>query len=186
MFLVLNAVREIAYECRPTWRYFRDARLTHFPSCSSDHVGAYIRFAATGLADSPGNEVMKMPWLQTAVAILHMFLSVGIIALVLLQRGKGADAGAGFGAGASGTVFGAHGSASFLSRTTAAFVILFFITSLTLAYFGNRELKTTSVMDRVSAPTDGGSSNSARLRIPDSSTTEPAAVESAPNPPVRK
>ena len=57
---------------------------------------------------------------------------------MLLQRGKGADAGAGFGAGASGTVFGARGSASFLSRTTATLAALFIVTSLTLAYMGGR------------------------------------------------
>ena len=57
--------------------------------------------------------------LQSILLIGHVILSAGIIALVLLQRGKGADAGAAFGSGASGTVFGAKGSANFLSRTTA-------------------------------------------------------------------
>ena len=69
---------------------------------------------------------------------------------MLLQRGKGADAGAGFGAGASGTVFGARGSASFLSRTTATLAALFIATSLTLAYMGGRKAKRRrSVIDRV-------------------------------------
>ena len=73
--------------------------------------------------------------------------------LVLLQRGKGADAGAGFGAGASGTVFGARGSASFLSRTTATLAALFFATSLTLAYLGGRKPEAPkSVIDRVTEP----------------------------------
>src|SRR5690349_6527624 len=78
-----------------------------------------------------------MNWLNTFAMIAHLFLAVGIIGLVLIQRGKGADAGAGFGSGASGTVFGARGSANFLSRTTAIFAGLFFVTSLTLAYFSN-------------------------------------------------
>ena len=75
-----------------------------------------------------------MNWLQTLAVVFHVLLAVAIVALVLLQRGKGADAGAGFGAGASGTVFGARGSASFLSRTTAVLATLFFLTSLGLAY----------------------------------------------------
>jgi preprotein translocase subunit SecG len=77
-------------------------------------------------------------------------IAVAIVALVLLQRGKGADAGAGFGAGASGTVFGARGSASFLSRTTATLAFLFIVTSLTLAYMGGRTpAAPKSVIDRV-------------------------------------
>lgn len=75
--------------------------------------------------------------------VLHVFLSVGIIALVLLQRGKGADAGAalgGGGGGTSGSVFGSQGSANFLSRATAVLATAFFIVSLTLAYLAaNRE-----------------------------------------------
>lgn len=95
-----------------------------------------------------------MNWLNTAAMILHMFLAVGIVGLVLLQRGKGADAGAGFGAGASGTVFGARGSSSFLSRTTGILAALFFITSLTLSYLGGKQTtKESSVVDRVPAVT---------------------------------
>lgn len=75
---------------------------------------------------------------QSVILGIHVFLALGIIALVLLQRGKGADAGAGFGAGASGTVFGARGSASAFSRATAVLAALFFITSLTLAYLSGR------------------------------------------------
>ncbi len=89
-----------------------------------------------------------MNWVQTATMIVHLFLCVAIVGLVLLQRGKGADAGAGFGAGASGTVFGARGSASFLSRTTAVLVTLFFATCLTLAYLGGKPKLGNSVMDR--------------------------------------
>jgi preprotein translocase subunit SecG len=75
---------------------------------------------------------------QQVILIIHVFLALGIVGLVLLQRGKGADAGAGFGAGASGTVFGARGSASAFSRATAILATLFFITSLTLAYLSGR------------------------------------------------
>ena len=74
--------------------------------------------------------------LHMALTILQVFSSVAIIFLVLLQRGKGADAGAGFGAGASGTVFGARGARTALSRATAIFAAIFMINSLALAYTG--------------------------------------------------
>jgi len=69
---------------------------------------------------------------------VHILLALMIIGLVLLQRGKGAEAGAGFGSGASGTVFGARGTATLFSKLTAVFAALFFATSLTLAYLGTR------------------------------------------------
>ena len=77
-------------------------------------------------------------------------IAVAIIGLILLQQGKGADAGAAFGSGASGTVFGARGSASFLSRATAVLATLFFITSLSLAYLASSSAKSTaSVLEKV-------------------------------------
>lgn len=65
---------------------------------------------------------------------IYVVLAITLVVLVLLQHGKGADAGAAFGSGASGTVFGARGSATFLSRATAALATLFFVLSLGLAY----------------------------------------------------
>ena len=79
-----------------------------------------------------------MDSIQTTVLIVHTLIALGIIALVLLQRGKGAEAGAAFGAGASGTVFGARGSTNFFSRTTAILATAFFATSLTLAYISSQ------------------------------------------------
>ncbi len=76
--------------------------------------------------------------LQNLITILHGILCFAIVGLVLLQRGKGADAGAGFGAGASGTVFGARGSATFFSKLTAVLATLFFMTSISLAWFATR------------------------------------------------
>ncbi|HHH38492.1 MAG TPA: preprotein translocase subunit SecG [Sedimenticola sp.] len=73
--------------------------------------------------------------MQTILVVLHLFLALGLIGLILIQHGKGADAGAAFGSGASGTVFGAQGSANFLSRATALLATLFFLTSLTLAWY---------------------------------------------------
>ena len=88
-----------------------------------------------------------MNWLHTATLVIHVLLAAAIVGLVLLQRGKGADAGAGFGAGASGTVFGARGSASFLSRSTAVMAALFFWTSLALAYMSGKATGPASVTD---------------------------------------
>jgi len=118
-----------------------------------------------------------MNWLNTFAMIVHLFLAVGIIGLVLIQRGKGADAGAGFGAGASGTVFGARGSANFLSRTTAIFAGLFFVTSLTLAYFSNRGpvAADISVIDKDVATSSSSSSVVAPV-LPTSAAPEPPAV----------
>ena len=79
-----------------------------------------------------------MDTIQKAVLIAHTLIALLIIVLVLLQRGKGADAGAAFGAGASGTVFGARGSASFFSRATAVCATAFFVSSLTLAYLSSQ------------------------------------------------
>jgi preprotein translocase subunit SecG len=88
-----------------------------------------------------------MTTLTTLALIAHVLIAMSIIGLVLLQRGKGAEAGAGFGAGASGTVFGAKGSANFLSRSTAVMATLFFASSLTLAYLNSNRQPTASLMD---------------------------------------
>jgi preprotein translocase subunit SecG len=88
-----------------------------------------------------------MTTLHTLVLIFHVLVAIFIVGLVLLQRGKGADAGAAFGAGASGTVFGARGSANFLSRSTAVLATLFFATSLGLAYLGSQRKPVESLLD---------------------------------------
>ena len=90
--------------------------------------------------------------MQKVVLIIHTIIALGIIALVLLQRGKGADAGAAFGAGASGTVFGSRGSGSFFSRATAVLATAFFATSLTLAYLSSqRSVGPESLLEGVPA-----------------------------------
>ena len=76
--------------------------------------------------------------LHSLLVTLHLALCIAIVGLVLIQRGKGADAGAGFGAGASGTVFGARGSATFFSKATAVAATLFFVTSLALTYVAGK------------------------------------------------
>ncbi|WP_290648069.1 preprotein translocase subunit SecG [Aquisalimonas sp.] len=82
------------------------------------------------------------------ILIFHVAIAIALVVLVLLQHGKGADAGAAFGSGASSTVFGARGSASFLSRMTAVLAASFFITSLTLAMLAARDAGPGSVLDR--------------------------------------
>ena len=88
-----------------------------------------------------------MEILFSAILTAHILAAVGVIGLVLVQHGKGADMGAAFGSGASGSLFGATGSANFLSRATAVLATVFFVTSLTLAYIASNKPKTTgSVM----------------------------------------
>jgi len=88
----------------------------------------------------------------TLVIVLHVLIALAIIGLVLLQHGKGADMGSGFGGGAAGSLFGATGSANFLSRTTAVLATVFFLTSLGLAYLATHKPKASgSVVDAVKA-----------------------------------
>ena len=89
-----------------------------------------------------------MTTLNSLALIAHVLIAASIIGLVMLQKGKGADAGAGFGAGASGTVFGARGSANFLSRSTAIWQTLFFATSLGLAYLNRNVDVRTSLLEK--------------------------------------
>ncbi|HET6628911.1 MAG TPA: preprotein translocase subunit SecG [Woeseiaceae bacterium] len=77
--------------------------------------------------------------METVILMVHTLIALLIIVLVLLQRGKGADAGAAFGSGASGTVFGARGSANFFSRATAVLATAFFVSSLALAYLSSQD-----------------------------------------------
>lgn len=86
----------------------------------------------------------------TVVIVLHVLIALAIIGLVLLQHGKGADMGSGFGGGSSASLFGATGSANFLSRTTAVLATIFFLSSLGLAYFAtNRPKAGAGVLDAV-------------------------------------
>ena len=84
--------------------------------------------------------------LLTTVLVVHVVVALGIIGLVLLQHGKGADMGASFGGGSSGSLFGATGSANFLSRITAALATIFFLTSLGLAYIATNKPRESGVM----------------------------------------
>ena len=110
-----------------------------------------------------------MNWLFSLVLTVHILVALGVIGLVLMQHGKGADMGAAFGSGASGSLFGASGSANFLSRSTAVLATVFFITSLILAYVAAGAPKSTgSVMQ------DGV--QSAPVQKPAESPETPAAA----------
>jgi len=95
--------------------------------------------------------------LRVILTIVQVFSSLAIIGLVLLQRGKGAEAGAGFGAGSSGTVFGARGSSTALSRATAIFAAIFMLNSLLLTYMGTHSgaAQTKSILDVAGEKTSG-------------------------------
>ena len=84
-----------------------------------------------------------MEILSKFVYVVMLLSAIGIVVLVLLQHGKGADMGTGFGAGASGSLFGATGSANFLSRTTGVLAAVFFASTLALAYFASTRPHTT-------------------------------------------
>ena len=107
-----------------------------------------------------------MNWMLSVVVMVQIVAALAMIGLVLVQHGKGADMGASFGSGASGSLFGATGSANFLSRSTAVCAFIFFACTLLLAYLAN---------DRMMRPATGGGSV---LEQP----SAPASAASAPTP----
>ena len=122
----------------------------------------------------------------TIVLAVQMLTALGMIGLILVQHGKGADMGAAFGSGGSGSLFGASGSANFLSRTTGILAAVFFVCTLLLAYFGNAQPRTgTSVLEgaAVTAPAPMPAASGA-AQIPGTSApaSAVAAVPDAPAP----
>ena len=89
-----------------------------------------------------------MTWLEPVVLVAHLIIAAAVCGFVLMQHGKGADMGAAFGSGASGSLFGAVGSANFLSRTTAILATIFFLTSIGLTFFGTLHGKPQGVMEQ--------------------------------------
>ncbi len=111
----------------------------------------------------------------TLILVVDVIVALCIIGLVLLQHGKGADVGAAFGSGASGSLFGASGSANFLSRTTAVLAVVFFVTTFVLAYLvSNKPRVGGGVMDTVKEQ----SQQPAQQQTPASQTTPDAAKAS--------
>lgn len=92
--------------------------------------------------------------METLIWAIHIIAAAVIIVLVLLQQGKGADMGAAFGSGSSGSLFGASGSANFLSRMTAVAATIFFTTSLTLTYFSSADPVEESIMQKLEMKSD--------------------------------
>src|SRR3970040_3111885 len=110
--------------------------------------------------------------METLVLVIHVLAALWLVGLILWQHGKGADVGAAFGTGASGSLFGASGSANFLSRTTAILAVIFFVTSLGLTFFSTRKTEREGVMStQPAAP-----AQSLPAQIP---ATSPAGQEGA-------
>jgi preprotein translocase subunit SecG len=122
-----------------------------------------------------------MQFLTTLVLVAQLLSALTMIGLVLVQHGKGADMGASFGSGASGSLFGATGSANFLSRTTAVCATIFFVSTLALAYLSNSRPAAaptgSSVLDSP-VPAAPASAASGATQIPSSQAT-PAPAASA-------
>jgi preprotein translocase subunit SecG len=119
-------------------------------------------------------------WLRNILTIVQLFSAFFVVGLVLLQRGKGADAGAGFGAGASGTVFGARGATTALSRATAVFAAIFMINSLLLAYLGTRA--STEAQHSILDEAGGKPAPAGRAPLP-ATTPAPAPAPAGTPPP---
>jgi preprotein translocase subunit SecG len=104
--------------------------------------------------------------LETVIWVFHMLTALALIGFILIQHGKGADVGAAFGAGASGSVFGARGSANFLSRTTAILAVVFFTSSLVLTYLSTQRQDRKGVMDRAVTEAPATPAPSATVQVP--------------------
>jgi preprotein translocase subunit SecG len=129
-----------------------------------------------------------MAALESFLLILHVIVAIGICALVLLQHGKGADMGAAFGSGTSGSLFGAAGSANFLSRSTAVLATIFFVSSLGLTYLGSTRSTPVgvekSIMDTQTPTPKAGDVPS--LPTPPATAPAPAPAPAQPGAPAGK
>ena len=93
-----------------------------------------------------------MEMLETAVIVVHILISLALVALVLLQQGKGAEAGASFGGGASQTVFGSQGTGNFLTKSTSTLAVVFFVTSITLALIAKQKSEVAAGGEQIIVP----------------------------------
>ncbi len=119
------------------------------------------------------------------VLITQMLSAIAMVGLILVQHGKGADMGAAFGGGGSGSLFGASGSANFMSRATSGLAAVFFVCTMALSYFGNlRPTSSGSVLDGaavvVPAPAVPAAPAGPVGQIPDNKAVAPAAPAAAP------
>ncbi|MCO5103616.1 MAG: preprotein translocase subunit SecG [Burkholderiaceae bacterium] len=127
-----------------------------------------------------------MSVLLNVILTAQILAALIMVGLILIQHGKGADMGAAFGSGSSGSLFGASGSANFLSRSTAVLAAVFFVCTLALAYFGNLQPASSgSVLESVAVPAapagaiPGGAAPGA---IPGAEGSAPASAAAAPAP----
>lgn len=120
--------------------------------------------------------------LYTILEIILVFVAVTLVIFILLQQGKGADAGAAFGSGASGTVFGAGGSANFLSRVTAVLATLFFILALAMAYLSHRNPAAPQSIVERAAQQQAAAAQPATPQVPPATKTPPATSKPSGNP----
>ncbi|MCE7527002.1 preprotein translocase subunit SecG [Polynucleobacter sp. IMCC 30228] len=140
-----------------------------------------------------------MEWFLTLLTVLQIVSALSVIGLVLLQQGKGADMGAAFGSGASGSVFGASGSANFLSHATAIFATVFFLSTLGLTWVGNKKTTVPGVLSGSTLPATGDvpvpvapvapnapPASPAKNAAAPASATEPAAAKDVGKPVVPK
>jgi preprotein translocase subunit SecG len=121
--------------------------------------------------------------MQIILVVVHLFLAIGLVGLILIQHGKGADMGAAFGSGASATVFGARGSASFLTRATSAFATLFFLTSMALAYYAAQGREEVSILDKLQTGGEAKTEQQSEVPVPPA-TPAPQAESDVPLAPV--
>ncbi|MGQ9659089.1 MAG: preprotein translocase subunit SecG [Thermochromatium sp.] len=116
--------------------------------------------------------------MRTILTVLQVFLSLGLIGLVLIQHGRGADAGAAFGSGASATVFGAQGSGSFLTRLTAIMATLFFLTSMALAYYAAQTGEPAGLMDKIDTDSPAATLSPPVVSVPSPASSDVPVVPS--------
>ncbi|WP_186140555.1 preprotein translocase subunit SecG [Burkholderia gladioli] len=120
-----------------------------------------------------------MSFLKVLIIVMQILSALGVIGLVLLQHGKGADMGAAFGSGASGSLFGATGSANFLSRTTAVLATIFFIATLALTYLGSyKSAPSIGLLGAATAPASAAAGSQAAAASAPSASV-PAAASAA-------
>ena len=123
--------------------------------------------------------------LLTLLLAVQILTALGMIGLILIQHGKGADMGAAFGSGSSGSLFGASGSANFLSRTTAVLATIFFICTLALAYFGNYHApESGSVLERAATAPAAPAASGPAAQIPGANAPASVAAPAAAVPAV--
>lgn len=122
-----------------------------------------------------------MSFIVTIIITVQIVTAVAMIGLILIQHGKGADMGAAFGSGSSGSLFGASGSANFLSRTTAVLATVFFVCTLALAYFSNaRPASTGSVLEGGAVTTPAAPETASQIPGTSPAGAAPASAPAAP------